>query len=139
MHELKVATVELTSSQILNLHTTPVEIVPAQGPGNVIVPVSVLAEMEFGTTAYAAGDTINLQYSGQSYGSAPNVAIANPNLTRVTGSSFSLATPTFTSNSGIFLNSVGKNVGLSALADNAFTSGDGKLVVTVWYVVGNLV
>lgn len=58
----------LTSAEILALHTTAIEIVPAV-PGNIIVPILAYAFMDYpasGGAAYAAiadGDDLQLRYT----------------------------------------------------------------------------
>lgn len=57
-----VATGSLSSSQILNLNTTPVTLIAAQGSGTLIMVDSAVLELVFGGTAYAAGANITLRY-----------------------------------------------------------------------------
>lgn len=45
----------LSSAQILALHITAVQLIPAPGAGNVILPIQVLVQLRYGTTTYAGG------------------------------------------------------------------------------------
>jgi len=49
---MQLVSTTLTSSQILNLRTTPVEVVPAQGSGLYIAPMFILLRMHAGSNAY---------------------------------------------------------------------------------------
>jgi hypothetical protein len=48
----KITDQTITSSQIQNLTTTPVELIPAQGSGTVIIPFSLFITLNYGTTPY---------------------------------------------------------------------------------------
>lgn len=47
------ATVTLDSADIVSLHTTPIELVAAQGANTVIVPIRITAYVDFNSTPYA--------------------------------------------------------------------------------------
>lgn len=59
---LQSRTVTLTPTQIKNLHATPVLIIPAPGPGKVIVVLATFTKIIFNTTQYInlGGSTIEL-------------------------------------------------------------------------------
>jgi hypothetical protein len=42
----------ITSSQLHNLISTPVELIAAQGSGTVVIPYSLFMELNYGTTPY---------------------------------------------------------------------------------------
>jgi len=65
--ELMSSTIELTSAQILSLHTTPIEVVPAQGAGTVICPLQAQYELKYGTTPYATNTQVSLYLGGASW------------------------------------------------------------------------
>lgn len=64
---MRSATVELSSTQILNSNTTPVEILPAPGPGKYLILFATFSKLHFGTAPYnlfaapvaSIGPTIN--------------------------------------------------------------------------------
>ncbi len=58
------AEVTLTSAQIKNLHATPIDIVPAQGVGKVIVPISIISKFIYGgSNVFVAGASQSIQLS----------------------------------------------------------------------------
>lgn len=57
------ATRTLTSAEILSLHTTPIEIIPAQGAGTFISVLYVLYSMTYNTTPYATDTTLRIVYN----------------------------------------------------------------------------
>lgn len=54
------AQVPLSSAQILNLFTTPVQLVAAPGSGKIIVPLSIIVDYTFVTTAYVSNTTLQI-------------------------------------------------------------------------------
>lgn len=64
--QLKIATVSLSSADILALHTTPKELIPAPGVGKINVVEHIFASMTAGGTAYANGGNINTKYNSGS-------------------------------------------------------------------------
>jgi len=44
----------LTASQIKDIGTTPIQLIPAQGVGTIISPISVIARLNWNTTAFTA-------------------------------------------------------------------------------------
>src|SRR5574343_256683 len=57
------ATRTLTSAEILSLHTTPIEIIPAQGAGTFISVLYVVYYMQYNTTPYATDTTLRIVYN----------------------------------------------------------------------------
>lgn len=51
---------EISSAQILDLHNTPVELIPAQGASTVILVGTMVAKYTFGTTAYSQSGNNNI-------------------------------------------------------------------------------
>lgn len=72
----KFAKVTITSAQLLQLNTTPIELVPAQGAGKVIIPFTVLLRYRFGTIEYATNLNITLSPNNSLYQVNYNSAIA---------------------------------------------------------------
>lgn len=52
IYETRLATVSLTSHDLLNLRTQPITLVPAPGAGMVLIPVLTIYRTTFGTSAY---------------------------------------------------------------------------------------
>jgi hypothetical protein len=65
------ATVTLSSAQILGMFAAPVQLLPAPGAGNLIIIDSILWDVAFGTTQYAAGGAIQAQYGATVDGAGP--------------------------------------------------------------------
>lgn len=60
--------ITLTSAQILDLHNTPVELIPAPGSGKVINFINLITHYEFNTTPYTRTNnqsSIKLSFAGQ--------------------------------------------------------------------------
>ena len=57
-------TTTISPTQIRNLHTTPITIVPAPGVGRVLVPLSFVLFLDFGTTAHVDGGDLEFRYVG---------------------------------------------------------------------------
>ena len=69
---------ELTSAQILDLHNTPITIIPAQGAGTLVLIKSIYAKYTFGTTAYtkvSGGTGISITVSYTEFSAANPVTI----------------------------------------------------------------
>jgi len=56
--------VSLTSAEILNLFTTPKQIIAAPGAGFCIQPICFFYEYNYGTTTYNTNQTLELRYAG---------------------------------------------------------------------------
>ena len=53
---VQTASVTLSSAQLLNLRTAPVQLVPAPGAGSIVKPLSITLEYKAGSTPYNAAD-----------------------------------------------------------------------------------
>lgn len=58
------ATVTLSSAQILSLHTTPINLVAAQGANTFILPIALTVQYTYGTTDYVTDDSLRFTYDG---------------------------------------------------------------------------
>jgi hypothetical protein len=56
--------VTIPAADVLTLNTTPVELVPAQGANTIIVPTTILAEMDYNTTPYATEGVVDIYCGG---------------------------------------------------------------------------
>lgn len=54
----------ITSTEILNLGTAPIELVPAPGTNKLILPIGITAEMVYVTTPYATNGEIDIFCGG---------------------------------------------------------------------------
>lgn len=61
---LNIVKVSLSSAELLQIGTTPIVVVPAQGAGTIIRPISVNAVVNFNTTAYSVNPTLTLFEGG---------------------------------------------------------------------------
>lgn len=128
---VQVATVLLTSAEILDIFDTPVELVASQGSGSLIVLKMVTMNAVDGTTAYVGdfligGSTIN----------STNYIIQCPIPEQETPIPFNVIYP---NNAGTSINqgvAPGSPLNISALTTNP-TTGDGDVLVKVYYTVIN--
>lgn len=64
----QVATLTLNASEFTNLSGTPIEIVPAQGSGKVIIPNTLYAKLTYGgSAAFGGGSLVRPYYGGSTY------------------------------------------------------------------------
>lgn len=127
-------TVQLDSTALIALDGTPVEIVPAQGAGKVILPFLWSLNYVAGGTPYTTGTgSFLLRYVG----AGSYLTYANETMIEG-GDQFFLNDPV-DSTFGKYSDTTGvDNVALEIYADEPIADGDGTLDVTVWYVVQDL-
>ena len=53
---VQTASVTLSAAQLLNLHSSPVQLIAAPGPGNIVKPVSITLQYKAGSSPYNATD-----------------------------------------------------------------------------------
>jgi hypothetical protein len=84
------ATVTLSAAQIKALYDTPVQLIAAPGAGKLVLIDSILWDVAFGTTQYAAGGAIAAQYGNAAHGAGPAASgtLAAASLNGVAASSF---------------------------------------------------
>lgn len=133
---MQITLVTLTSSQILNLRTTPVEVIPTQGSGFYITPVFTLLRTRAGFNTYG-----NLTTSLGLFINNVNILSSQMSTDLLTTSYDSFAHYSFSNYSSNTLNVSNfdnqavyiKNTGLLDL-----TGGDGTLDVQITFEVNNV-
>lgn len=68
---VQIATVSLTSAQILGMYATPVQLIAAQGAGKLIIVDDIIWDIAFVSAQYAAGGAIAAQYGNTIHGGGP--------------------------------------------------------------------
>ena len=131
--------VTLTSAQILNLHNTPVELIPAAGGSTFIVVLSIYSFLDFNTTPYTGqqGSDIKVRYG--------DGTIQTNFSTLLSQSSLGASQDTFRALSGFFsftsnppLQAWLPNTNVQVYSDAANTNGDSPITFYVTYMIKNL-
>lgn len=121
----QVATVSISSAQLLTISTSPITIVAAQGANKVIVPMQVIYNYKVVTTGYS-GSSLVMQLG------SPPVSIGGG------FAAYLASTPVVTSQSANITNANSTNLVNTDLILTSFsnpTGGDSTLEVTVIYNV----
>lgn len=63
--QLKIATVTLSSAEILALYTTPKTLIAAPGAGKIIIPETIILYLDYGTATYTAGGVVRVSFNGE--------------------------------------------------------------------------
>lgn len=132
---MNVTEVSLSAAQWNGMYATPFQIIAAPGANKVIVVNQVLINLLYGTTQFAGGGAVGLQYGNTAHlaGAAASATEAGTDFTGVTvGALFRLNGGLGTGQSTT--NCANTAVYISNLA-GAFTTGDGTFKVWVWYQV----
>lgn len=128
--EVTTVKVSLTSAEILDLNSTPKQLIAAPGANKFILPLRVIVKGNFGTQAYATNT--NLQF-------APNT-LFQTNFSAALGfTQNQLATYTLTTAAGTTTleNTVNAAINIFALSGNP-TTGDGTVDIYVTYTTVTL-
>lgn len=128
---IKCDSVTITSAEMLALFTTPKEIIPAQGSGTIIVPLSVTAKMVNNTTPYATNVTFNIYTNGTAGALVSTDKFINTVLASPSYHQLELIQPTIISNSNIAEN---QPIEATVPLGNP-TGGDGDVEIFVTYRV----
>jgi hypothetical protein len=136
------ATVHLSSAELLALHTTAKTIVAAPGAGKVILPLWIAANYTFGSIDYTLGgnqDAPRLVYAGANLTANFNTTLDG---TSIFGNIDSVGESTDSLYAGLtfghFVNGLDQNnVAVVYAQDSGSTviNGNGTLVISLWYVV----
>ncbi len=137
--QLQTKTVVLTSSQVKNLHGTPVEFIAAPGAGKVIVILGSASKLTFGTNAFVAGAS---QVISLTYGTGTN-AVTNlmSNATIVaSSSSYNIpASASVTNTTAVGLQNLAVNLYNSTATEiSGNAANDNTITVTAFYYILNI-
>ena len=126
---VRYAEVTLSSGQILAMHTTPVEVIPATGANTMIRVLSITASITFNSIQYAGGSSVSLVYSGGSVSA----------ITALSNSLIASAVDSVQSTSIIDLGVLSKssydNLGVDIKTGLAFSAGDSEVKILSSYIV----
>jgi hypothetical protein len=128
------ASVTLSSAQLLSLHSSPVQLIPPPGAGNIIKPVSITLQYKAGSAPYNASDG--------------NFAIGTPSLPGAThgpGGGFIDQTSDQVAYVGGFGGAFGSRsnfenqpIIIQQNGSTDWTAGDGSVVVNISYTIVTL-
>ncbi|PYV58468.1 MAG: hypothetical protein DMG96_16585 [Acidobacteria bacterium] len=128
---VQTASVTLSSAQLLSLHSSPVQLIPPPGAGNIIKPVSITLQYKAGSAPYNASDG--------------NFAIGTPSLPGAThgpGGGFIDQTSDQVAYVGAFGGASGSRgnfenqpIIVQQNGSTDWTAGDGSVVVNISYTI----
>lgn len=129
---LQSVTITLSSAEILNLFTTPKQLIAAPGLGKVIRVIRVELHYHFGTTAYATNTQMSIEYGAQS----PEVpAVGDNGALAATASGITF----LAEQQGVRLVTQVENTSILVSVETGNpTSGNGDMVIKAWYEVVNM-
>lgn len=127
------ATVTMTASQFRNLSGTPIQIVPAQGAGKVIIPVSAIGKLNYGGTSFGSGSSVRFYFGT---GSIESTIRFDSGTFDSSYSAYYQAVGQTVTTSGIATADI-ENVGVFISVNSSnFSSGNGNTVtITLFYNV----
>jgi hypothetical protein len=129
--------VTLNTSQLLNLTTTPVELIPAPGAGLMIVPLFVVANYIFGGTPFGSTGEIDCIYAGTA-GVYPQAVILASGFLSASVNKVTVVTlyAPGSANNQTFSSSNTINKALQASnSAAAIATGNGSVVLTIYYQI----
>lgn len=127
-----VVKINLSSAQILAIHTTPITVASAIGAGYALVPIGLTWRFTYGTTQYTDGggsNGIGLRSSSKAWGNR----FSNVDSTVVKASANSSGNIPISNGSSI--DAIVENNDLVLAANSAFSAGDSTLTVWVTYTI----
>lgn len=125
------ASLTIASADVLQLNSTPLEIVPAQGAGTTIEIISASVKVDFNSVAYATNTTLELKHSGAALGIKRSNSLGST-ITNIMNFDVNVAPTTLNTQ---MLENAGLNVTV-ATSDPA--SGDSDIEIFVYYRVINV-
>jgi hypothetical protein len=126
---LQTTEVFLSSSDILNLHITPKVLIPAPGPGKVIIISQIIGIFTYGTIQYGGSTADNCIYDNGSGPIAMGIPVQFIAMIQNTINEILLAKNTINLNP--LSSAINKNVVYST--NNGYTSGNGTLKIIISY------
>ena len=135
------AVLTLTAAQILQIQSTPIQVIPAPGVGYFVQIQQVVFKYSFGTTQYTVGGAVPawvLYYNG----GADATAVSVSNSTFMNGTQNGVALAVLTGiNDGNYpadFDNLAVNVKIGAGGANP-TGGDGTITIEVWYFLNQFI
>jgi hypothetical protein len=125
------ADIFLTSAQILTIKTASISLIPAPGPGLMIVPMSVLVRLLGGTAYTDAGGAVSFAVGTMAQALAANTVFTGPSAgqrsqqTIFFGGTSTAANPPTNENAAMVISKI----------TNDFAAGTGTAHITVYYTV----
>jgi len=125
------ADITLTSAQILTIKTAAITLIPAPGPGLMIVPTSVLIRLIGGTAYTDAGGAVSFNVGTMAQALAANTVFTGPSAgqrsqqTIFFGGTSTAANPPTNENAPLQISKI----------TNDFAAGTGICHITVYYTV----
>src|SRR5690349_7998744 len=132
---VQTATITLTSAQILGLYTTPVQVVPAPGTGQLLNPLSFTLQYKFGSTPYTVSPQ-GIQFISGAPGRDEYGSVTTSNL--LDAPSSRVATASANGQAGGDPATYANQPLMVDLSTSDPTGGDGTLTITVTYTVVTL-
>lgn len=126
-------TLVIPSAQVLQLNTTPIQLVPAPGAGLVVVPYMLVASMVYNSTTYSTNASgASLAYGVSGAGTAPGLTLTQVFL-QSSSTNFSIVNASTTAYSPQ-ASDVNQPLTLIAASSNP-TTGNSDLYVRVYFKV----
>jgi hypothetical protein len=131
-NQLKVTTVTLSSSDILGLHTTPIQLLSAPGAGKINIVEEIIFFFDYGGVQYANGANLEVEYVGDTENLVP--VLGNTALTGTSDTISLRSNGTNTSASNVDISAgVNAAVEISTNGGTAYITGTGTLKAFIKY------
>lgn len=132
--------IDISSEQLKNLVTAPVELIPSQGPNTFIVLHSVLMKYTYGTTPYTGGNT-SLQLIWNNDNLDTPLPMTTLTEEMLTGSSNALVVVSGSSNTNWYQQypiTACIDTGIILYSSSNYADGDGTVRFCISYSVATL-
>lgn len=124
-----VVKIDISSAELLALHTTGKTVASAPGIGYALVPISMVYRFTYGSVAYTGGYSIGLKSASAST-SNPFTTLTSTVINAAANRSGSLP-----ANTGTGIDAIVENDALELKSSGAISTGDGTLTVWVTYTI----